>query len=108
MARQHISVVARSRTLLLTLALAAGGLGGISLTTQSASADNSDQLVVTDVTNAGTQGLSGASILTVNADGSHTNTKPVPLPTADAGAAKAFALSGDSNGNGALSLERKH
>ncbi len=104
MALRHASVFARSRTFLLTVALAAGGLGSVSLTAQSASADNSDQLVVVDVTNAGTQGLSGATVLTVNADGSATNTKPVPLPTADAGAAKAFTLSGDSNGNGALAL----
>ncbi|MDX6232230.1 MAG: hypothetical protein QOH68_1214, partial [Nocardioidaceae bacterium] len=104
MARQHSSVFARSRTFLLTVALAAGGLGSVGLTAQSASADNSDQLVVVDTTNAATQGLSGATILTVNADGSATNTKPVPLPTVDAGAAKAFALSGDSNGNGALAL----
>lgn len=104
MPAQHTSVFSRSRALLLTLALAAGGLGSVGLTAQSASADDSDQLVVLDTTNAGTQGLSGASILTVNADGSATNSEPVPLPTADAGAAKAFALSGDSNGNGALAL----
>jgi hypothetical protein len=104
MSRQLPSFFARSRTLLLTVALAAGGLGAVGLTAQSASAVPPDQLVVTDVTNAGTQDLSGVSLLTVNTNGSQSFTKPVALPSADATGVNAFALSGNSNGNGALAL----
>ncbi|MCW2798794.1 MAG: hypothetical protein JWQ70_266 [Aeromicrobium sp.] len=104
MAGQHTSFFARSRALLLTVALAAGGLGAVGLTAQSASATAPDQLVVTDVTNGQSQELSSVSLQTVNVDGSQSFAKPVVLPTADAAGVNAFALSGNSNGNGALSL----
>ena len=101
MTGQHLNV-SRVRHALVAFALVGGTMAAVAGTSQSASADSSDQLVVVDVTSADSSVFSAAALKTVNVDGTKSFVKPVDLPSADAGAANAFALGGDTNGNGSL------
>jgi hypothetical protein len=78
-------------------------MAAVAGTSQSASADSSDQLVVVDVASADSQDFSPSSLKTFNADGTNSFAKTVDLPSDDiVGSVNAFGLSGNSNGNGSL------
>ncbi len=101
MTGQHLNV-SRARHALVAFALVGGTMAAVAGTSQSASADSSDQLVVVDVTSADSGAFSASALKTVNVDGTKSFVKPVDLPVADASPVNAFALAGDSNGNGSL------
>ena len=79
MTGQHLNV-SRARHALVAFALVGGTMAAVAGTSQSASADSSDQLVVVDVTSADSRTFSASALKTVNADGTKSFAKPVDLP----------------------------
>ena len=100
----HLDMSARLRHAFLAVALVGGTLAAVAGTSQAASADALDQIVVVDSGGAGSKDFGPSNTLkTLNTNGTKSFVAPVELPTADGGGQNAFGLSGGSNGNGTLS-----
>ena len=82
-----------------TIALA---LSGVALTSASASAADTAELVVVSVDTAGGTGLTTPSLVTVSSDGAASTKPTVALPAAAAGTNKPLSLSGSSSAQGYL------